>query len=103
MSSLLYFILLVNLGSFIFVGSGAVCIDFIGEKRQREGSFAKVSPVGVERCVEMCELLDACFAVNYFRLNATCQFLNRTMPESKLVKAAKCMYKSIRNPPKISS
>ncbi|KAK3611938.1 hypothetical protein CHS0354_014013 [Potamilus streckersoni] len=102
MTPLLYFSLLLNLGCFHFVGSHAVCIDFIGEKRQREGSFAKVSPIGAERCVEMCELLDTCFAVNYFRLNATCQFLNRTMPESKLVKADKCMYKSVRSPLKES-
>ncbi|KAL3889346.1 hypothetical protein ACJMK2_001690 [Sinanodonta woodiana] len=85
---------------FMFVGSYANCIEFIAEKRQREGIMAKFTPITAEGCVETCEHLNTCFAVNYFRLNVTCQLLNRTMPESKLIKTTKCFYKAVRSPSK---
>ncbi|KAL3889584.1 hypothetical protein ACJMK2_001921 [Sinanodonta woodiana] len=92
------FILLFQVGCFLFVGSNADCIGFIAEKRQREGVMAQFTPIAAEGCVEICEDLKTCFAVNYFRLNATCQLLNRTVPESKLTKTTKCFYKAVRSP-----
>ncbi|KAL3889560.1 hypothetical protein ACJMK2_001898 [Sinanodonta woodiana] len=93
-----YVIFLFAVGCFLFVGSDADCIEYIAEKRQREGIMAKFTPITAEGCVQTCEQLNTCFAVNYFRLNATCQLLNRTMPESKLIKTTKCLYKAIRRP-----
>ncbi|KAK3594822.1 hypothetical protein CHS0354_002867 [Potamilus streckersoni] len=90
-------------GCFLFVGLGADCIEFIAEKRQREGFMANLMPITADRCVKICEDLNACYAVNYFRLNATCQLLNRTMPESKLIKGTKWFYKAVRSPPQILS
>ncbi|KAL3889572.1 hypothetical protein ACJMK2_001910 [Sinanodonta woodiana] len=98
MICLRFCILVFKAWCFIFVGSDADCIEFVAEKRQREGFMANINPITSEGCVETCEHLNACFAVNYFRLNATCQLLNRTIPESKLIKTYKCFYKAVRSP-----
>ncbi|KAL3889718.1 hypothetical protein ACJMK2_002047 [Sinanodonta woodiana] len=93
-----YIFVLFEVGCFLLFFSDADCIKFIAEKRQREGIMAKFTPITTAGCVETCEHSSTCFAVNYFRLNATCQLLNRTMPESKLIKATKCFYKAVRHP-----
>ncbi|KAL3889566.1 hypothetical protein ACJMK2_001904 [Sinanodonta woodiana] len=97
MICLRYFILLFKVGCFLLVGSDADCIKFIAGKRQREGVMAQFTHITAEGCVEICGHIYTCFAVNYFRLNATCQLLDRTMPESRLIQTTKCLYTAIRS------
>ncbi|KAL3889573.1 hypothetical protein ACJMK2_001911 [Sinanodonta woodiana] len=96
-----YVMLLFEVVCILCVGSDADCIEFIAEKCQREGIMAKLTPVTADGCVETCEHLQTCFAVNYFSLNATCQLLNQTMPESRLTKTTKCFYKAVRSPSQV--
>ncbi|KAL3889580.1 hypothetical protein ACJMK2_001917 [Sinanodonta woodiana] len=98
MICLRYFIILFKVGCFLFVGSDADCIKFIAGKRQREGVMAQFTHITAEGCVEICGHIYTCFAVNYFRLNATCQLLDRTMPESRLIQTTKCLHTAIRSP-----